>query len=209
MLSRASNTTVNSEEVLARIEHGRLPAVLVAAHEHVLGTDRQGDDVAVLCSGNRSGPCRCRPRCCPRTPAAGSTSSLPAGLRHPRDDRQEGHREAQGGEGGERLAAGVRGRMDGRRADSADPPVSSSSRASRVNCSASACRRLNFWRRSSANCSRRGLPVAVLEDQRRGGVQYIGLLALGVEHGQPIAHRFGGKARDSLRKVHSFISLCE
>ena len=31
-------------EVLARIEHGRLPAVLVAAHEHVLGTDGQGDD---------------------------------------------------------------------------------------------------------------------------------------------------------------------
>ena len=121
----------------------------------------------------------------------------PLRLRHPRDDRQEGHREAQGGEGGQRLTAGER-RPGWTAAGSSRPAVSSSSRASRIRLLRLGLPQVEFLAQDLRQLLRRGLPVAVLEDQRRGGVQDVGLLALGVEHGQPIAHRFGGQACDSL-----------
>src|SRR6185436_6669514 len=53
----------------------------------------------------------------------------------------------------------------------------------------------------------RRLPVAVLIDQRRGGVQDVGLVLLAVEHAQAVAHRRGRDRGVSLWIRHASISL--
>src|SRR6185295_17387492 len=53
----------------------------------------------------------------------------------------------------------------------------------------------------------RRLPVTMLIDQRRGGVQDVGLVLLAVEHAQAVAHRRGRDGGISSRICHLSTSL--